>query len=230
MSDNGLVVWQALPRLFALATDYGNDSFWFAATSALGSIDSVGRKLRKTAPPVGRRPENRARSNSLEVESSKVRMGMAIDDATFRNLLVETQVLTSKDFSRWNWDVITDLLEGPLINPRRMEEALKGSKLMRRVLSFFHPHEHHYSTLPRTAVRSHAIRQAFDLRRLILWFLLQANSRYTHFGCVIITTLLASPEGVRCLSEDKLLRQITDGLMALENVGAISTHGFPAVF
>lgn len=126
---------------------------WFAATSALGSVDSVGRKLRKTVPQQGRRPEIRTRSNSLEVESSKVRMGMAIDDANFRDLLVETQVLTSKDYTRWNFDVLRDLLEGPLMNPKRMEEVLKGSKLMRRILTFFHPHEHLYSTLPRTPVR-----------------------------------------------------------------------------
>lgn len=34
----------------------------------------------------------------------------------------------------------------------------------------------------------------------------------------MLTTLLASQEGIRFLAEDKLFRQVTDSLMALENV------------
>lgn len=214
---------QTLPRLFALATDYKDAMPWFAATTALGSVDSVGRKLRRTEPSSSRSQDKRARSNSLEeVESSKIRMGMALDDQSFRNLLLETQVLTAKDDTRWNFDVLTDLLEGPLMNPKRMEEVIKSSKLMRRLLTFFHPHEHRYSTMPRTSVC-----YGFHVQCPVNWADLagQQNVRFTKFGCSLLMALLASPEGIRLLSEDKLLRQISDGLLALENVCSIFLSG-----
>lgn len=143
---------QTLPRLFKLATDYNESTPWFAATSALGSVDSVSRKLRGSAPQTSRTTERRTRSNSLEIESTKARMGMAIDDASFRNMLVETQVLTQKEYSRWNFEIIMELLEGPLMNSRRLEETLKGSKLLRRLASFFHPSERRYSALSSSPV------------------------------------------------------------------------------
>lgn len=45
---------------------------------------------------------------------------------------------------------------------------------------------------------------------------MQANSKYTRFASLVITTLVASPEGIRFLAEDKLLKQIADGLALLD--------------
>lgn len=42
--------------------------------------------------------------------------------------------------------------------------------------------------------------------------------KYTKLACLIITTLLASPDGVRYLAEDKLLRQIAECLVQLDPV------------
>lgn len=47
---------------------------------------------------------------------------------------------------------------------------------------------------------------------------LQDAERYTHLGCLTITTLLANPDGVRYLGEDKLLPQIADCLAQLDPV------------
>lgn len=46
----------------------------------------------------------------------------------------------------------------------------------------------------------------------------QNTVKYTQLGCTLITTLLASPDGVRYLAEDKLLRQIADSLVQLDPV------------
>jgi len=88
------------------------------------------------------------------VESSKVRLGMQMDDTAFRNQLLESGVLgPAKDTSKtWNVDIVIDLLEGPLLHPKRMEEAIKGSKFLRRLMAFYHPLERRYADLPRTVV------------------------------------------------------------------------------
>lgn len=86
-------------------------------------------------------------------------MGMQIDDAHFRNLLLETQVLSTKDHTRWSLDILIGLLEGPLLNPRRLDEAMRASKFMRRLLSFFHPFGYRYGEISKTAKvsRSHVL-------------------------------------------------------------------------
>lgn len=77
---------------------------------------------------------------------------MQIDDAHFRNLLLETQVLSTKEHARWNVEILMELLEGPLLNPKRLDEAMRASKLMRRVLSFFHPFSYRYSEVRKNKV------------------------------------------------------------------------------
>lgn len=150
-------------------------------------------------------------------------MGMQIDDAHFRNLLLETQVLNTKDHTRWAFEILTELLEGPLLAPKRLDEAMRASKFMRRLLSFFHPFSYRYSDTKRSAV-SCCSRALQEIGLTIRW---QNTIKYTKLGCTIITTLLASPDGVRYLAEDQLLRQIADCLVQLDPVSFVS-HQCPA--
>ncbi len=45
--------------------------------------------------------------------------------------------LMDKDHTKWSFDIITDLIEGPLLNPKRLEETIKATKFIRRLFSFF---------------------------------------------------------------------------------------------
>jgi len=56
--------------------------------------------------------------------------------------------MLTKDHTKWNFDSLLDLIEGPLLNPKRMEEAIKVSRFIRRLTSFFHPFSHRFSDLP----------------------------------------------------------------------------------
>jgi len=69
------------------------------------------------------------------------------------DLKVTTQVLLSRDHTRWNFDAIMEAIQGPLLNPRRLEEALKASKFGRRLLAFFQPLNLRFSAIKRTKVR-----------------------------------------------------------------------------
>jgi len=96
-------------------------------------------------------------------------MGLQMDDKTFQAALLETQVpccsgelaeepyhsqqvMLTKDHNKWNFETLLDLIEGPLLNPKRMEEAIKLARFMKRLMSFFHPFSHRFSDIERTKV------------------------------------------------------------------------------
>lgn len=154
---------QSLPRLFGLAASFDSGHDRLVATTALRAVDSLQRtKARLAVKPVMLEP--RTRSNSVEdpirngarhVDNTRIRLGMQIDDVSFRNLVMETQVLVTKDHTKWSVDRLVELVEGPLLNPKRLEEVTKSTKLMRRLLGFFHPLEGRYPYIKKTKVSFH---------------------------------------------------------------------------
>jgi large subunit ribosomal protein L17e len=72
--------------------------------------------------------------------------------------------MLTKDHTVWKFDLLQELIEGPLLNPKRLEEAIKVSRFIRRLLSFFHPFGSgmKFCDLPRTKVR-HAFRLLLTL-------------------------------------------------------------------
>lgn len=79
---------------------------------------------------------------------------MQMDDKTFQNSLLETQVMLTKDHAKWNFDILQELIEGPLLNPKRMEEAIKGARFIKRLMAFFLPFNHRFSDMHRIKVSS----------------------------------------------------------------------------
>ena len=61
-------------------------------------------------------------------------------------------MLLGRDHTKWNYEIIMDLIEGPLLNPKRLDEAIKATKFVRRLFSFFHPANNHFSSIKRTRV------------------------------------------------------------------------------
>lgn len=61
-------------------------------------------------------------------------------------------MLNTKDHTKWSFEILIELLEGPLLNPRRLDEAMRASKFMRRLLSFFHPFNYRFSDVRKTPV------------------------------------------------------------------------------
>ncbi|KAH0832008.1 Rapamycin-insensitive companion of mTOR, N-term-domain-containing protein [Lanmaoa asiatica] len=197
---------QAIPRIFNLASDYNRGEHRIIGTSAISAIDSFNRNRARLQPNVkGTRPranssEDAVRRGQRQVEHSKIKISMQMDDKTFQSCLLETQVngvmsCSPKDNTKWNFDILHELIDGPLLNPKRLEEAIKVSRFMRRLMSFFHPFSHRFSDLPRK----------------------QPNLRWVRLGCNLLTTLLASPDGVRFLmTEDDFLNQIVKSFAQLD--------------
>ncbi|EMD39883.1 hypothetical protein CERSUDRAFT_112137 [Gelatoporia subvermispora B] len=185
---------QALPRVFSLAADYELGEHRIIGTSALTAIDSYNRH-RSRLQPASVRGDSRPRANSIEdavrrgqkqVEQAKIKLAMQMDDKTFQTCLLDTQVMLTKDSTKWNFDALQELVEGPLQNSKRMEEAIKVSRYMRKLMSFFHPFNHRFSDLQRTT----------------------HNVRWIRLGCMLLNVLMSSSDGLRLLSEDEFLGQI----------------------
>ncbi|KAF9077790.1 Rapamycin-insensitive companion of mTOR, N-term-domain-containing protein [Rhodocollybia butyracea] len=186
---------QALPAIFSMASDYSDGEQRLVGVSALSALDSFNRN-RTRLEPGAIKPPSRLRANSVDdavrrgqrqVEQARMRVGMQMDDKTFQTLILETQVMLHKDHAKWNFDTLQELIEGPLLNPKRMEEAIKGTRFIKRLMSFFHPFSHRFS----------------DMHHI------KVNLRWVRLGCSLLTTLMASQDGIRYLAlEDQFMPQI----------------------
>ncbi|OCH89904.1 hypothetical protein OBBRIDRAFT_793801 [Obba rivulosa] len=185
---------QALPRVFSLAADYEMGEHRIIGVSALTAIDSYNRH-RSRLQPASVQGDARPRANSIEdavrrgqkqVEQAKIKLAMQMDDKTFQTCLLDTQVMLTKDQAKWNFEALQELVEGPLQNPKRMEEAIKVSKYMRKLMTFFHPLSHRFSDMSRTT----------------------HNTRWIRLGCQLLTVLMTSPDGLRFLADDEMLGQL----------------------
>ncbi|RDB17886.1 Target of rapamycin complex 2 subunit ste20 [Hypsizygus marmoreus] len=193
---------QAIPQVFSMATDYGDGEHRIVGTTAMSAIDSFNRNRARLQPCAMK--NNRPRANSVEdavrrgqrqVEQAKLKLSMQMDDKQFQSWLLETQVMLTKDSTKWNFETLQELVEGPLLNPKRMEEAIKVSRFVRRLMSFFHPFSHRFSDMPRT----------------------KSNTKWVRLGCSLLSTLMASPDGVRYLAtEDQFLTQIVKSFAQLD--------------
>ncbi|KAL4073251.1 Rapamycin-insensitive companion of mTOR, N-term-domain-containing protein [Scleroderma yunnanense] len=192
---------QAIPQVFDLAADYTRGEHRIVGTSAITAIDSFNRN-RARLYPSSRGPRPRANSvddavrrGQRQVEQSKIKHGMQMDDKMFQAYVLETQIMITKDSTKWSFEVLQELVEGPFLNPKRLEEAIKVGRFMRRLMAFFHPFSHRFSDMPKK----------------------QQNLRWVRLGCSLLTTLLASPDGVRfLLIEDDFLKQIIKSFAQLD--------------
>ncbi|CDK25507.1 unnamed protein product [Kuraishia capsulata CBS 1993] len=129
---------------------------------------------------------------------SKVRY--MVDDSEFKQMIADTQVMTTKDYTKWNWNLLSDLITGPLMSPRRLEETIKTTKFLKRLMSFFRPFKYRFSASRKT----------------------KSSQKYIRVGCEIFRMFLSCQEGVKHLSENKLLPQIAECLAQVDPYSGIT--------
>ena len=129
------------------------------------------------------------------------KMNAAMDETQFRNAILETHVLNTVNYMKWKWDLIHRLVEGPLMNPRRMDEAIKGSKFMKRLIGFYRPFKYRFSIVPNT----------------------KPNQRYVRTGCSLMRTLVSTPEGTKYLAANKFLRQVAECLAQVDRMSGLTS-------
>jgi rapamycin-insensitive companion of mTOR len=196
---------QVLPALLPPAIRYEADNHE-VSTSTIYQIESINRILARSgglSDTPGRYAvgDEDISASLLSGEPAKDRLNPAMDETQFRNLVLETQVLNTVNYVKWKWDLILRIIEGPLTNPKRLEEAIKGSKFMKRLVGFYRPFKYRFSMIPNT----------------------KPNQRYVRTGCTLLRILIQSPEGTKYLAENKLLRQIAECLAQVDRMSGLTS-------
>lgn len=194
---------QLLPELFAAATQFGSEG-QSVASGIVYQISSVSRTLYRSAPlePAGgglSSSDSVQNLTMLESEQPKANSAVVLDDAMFRQVLIETGVLNSSNYLKWNWEAIYKLIDGPLQTGKRLEEAIKASKFMKRIMSFYRPFKYKFAEIKNT----------------------KNTQKYIRAGCALMHSLLQSPEGIRFLADSKLLRQVAECLAQCDPVSDV---------
>jgi hypothetical protein len=194
---------QLLPELFAAASHFGDDER-FDATGTVYQISSVSRTLYRSTPSATNTLTSAANNSNDNLVGSedqpKINPNLTLDETTFRQLLVETQVLSSTNPIKWKWDIILRIIEGPLLNGKRLDEAIKASKFIKRIMSFYRPFKYKFAEIRNTRI----------------------TQKYVRVGCALMHTLLQTAEGVKYLADNKLLRQVAECLAQCDPVSGLS--------
>ncbi len=179
-------------------------------TSSMGmvyQIDSVNRTLNRSGPTSESQPATTSfyhepTATSQQTQSVKPRLIVEMDELQFRALILDTQVLGSSNYLKWKWDLIYDIVEGPLQNPRRLEEAIRATKFLKRLIAFYRPFKHRFADVRNT----------------------KPNQRYVRVGCALIKTLLQNPEGISYLGESKFLRQLGECVAQMDPLSGLTSE------
>jgi len=198
---------QVLPALLSESIE-GDTDEGSVATGTIYQIYSVNRTMQRSGL-TAKTPQSYTSGNgnteissaSRSSEPAKSKLSVDIDELEFRALLLETQVLTTANYLKWKWDLIQDLINGPLLNPKRLEESIKASKFMKRLIGFYRPFKYRFSEARNT----------------------KPNQRYVRVGCALVKTLIQNPEGNAYLMESKLLRQLAECLAQLDRQSGLTS-------
>ncbi|KAI0971808.1 Rapamycin-insensitive companion of mTOR, N-term-domain-containing protein [Xylaria arbuscula] len=165
---------QLLPELFSAAAKF-DDEGRFNATGIVYQISSVSRTLHRSSAS-GYTASGLSSAGAVEMTGS-------LEDAHkhSNSLLIDS-----------GWDIMLKLIEGPLTNGKRLEEAIKASKFIKSVIGFYRPFKYRFSEIP--------------------------------IGCALMHTLLQTPEGVRYLTDNKLLRQIAECLAQCDPTSGLTAQ------
>ncbi|KAF2019652.1 cytosolic regulator pianissimo [Aaosphaeria arxii CBS 175.79] len=196
---------QVLPQLLHSAAKWGSEDR-FNAIGTIYQVDSVNRTLYRSGPATTYTTKTTLATDGVsarrETDPNKSQAAMQMDEASFRALMVDTQVLNTVNFTKWRWDLIPNILDGPLLNAKRLDEAMKATKFVHRLLGFYRPFKWRFSEVKNT----------------------KPNQRYVRIGCSLLNTLLQNPEGVRYLSESKFIRQVAECLSHFDRMSGLTSE------
>jgi hypothetical protein len=173
------------------------------SASLIYQIESINRSLNRSARPSGFVGKQNASGEILvgtqAVDRSKY--SSLMDSEQFRQAMAETQVQSHSQYIKWKWDLIHSLVEGPLTNVKRLEEAIKSTKFMKRLVGFYRPFKYRFSITRNT----------------------KPNQRYVRTGCALIHTLTQTSLGIQYLAENKLLPQIAECLAQVDRFSGLTS-------
>lgn len=196
MSSYVQVLGDLVPRI----PDYGSEQ---SATnmSMIYQIDSINRALNKTYASAYGQVEHMDELAVGPQPSERSKYTAMMDGDQFRQAMTDSQITGHSQYIKWRWEIVQGLVEGPLTVPKRLDEAIRSPKFMKRLVGFFRPFKYRFSTIRNT----------------------RPNQRYIRTGCALMKTLTQTPIGVQYLAENKLLRQIGECLAQVDPRSGITS-------
>lgn len=197
---------QVMPQLLHAAANWGSEDR-FVAIGTIYQVDSVNRTLYRSGPTSIHTRKMSIASDTSDTAAarqtdSKAQAALQMDEAQFRNLMLETGVLNTVNYTKWNWPLILSIIEGPLLNAKRLDEAMKATKFIHRLLGFYRPFKWRFSDVKNT----------------------KPNQRYVRAGRALIHSLLQNPEGIRYLSDSKFIRQVAECLSHFDRMSGLTSE------
>ncbi|OAA57250.1 HR1 rho-binding repeat protein [Cordyceps fumosorosea ARSEF 2679] len=196
---------QLLPELFKAATDFSTEQH-FVATGIVYQISSVSKTLYRSAPSETMASMLPSSDSMIDLaaleEQPRANTTLILDDTAFRQLLIDSGVLNSSNYAKWNWDIIMKIISGPLHTGKRLEEAVRASKWMKRIMSFYRPFKYKFAEIKNT----------------------RNTQKYIQAGCALMHALLQSNEGVNILADSKLVRQIAECLAQCDPTSGLTAQ------
>ncbi|QDS75740.1 hypothetical protein FKW77_008368 [Venturia effusa] len=196
---------QVLPDLLRSASKF-DISDRFIATGTIYQVDSVNRTLYRSDPTTITAIKT---SSTTEVETArqsseqtKAQQAMQIDEAQFRTMMVDSGILNTVTYTKWRWDIIQNIIDGPLKNTKRLDEAMRSTKFIHRLTGFYRPFKFRFADVKNT----------------------KPNQRYVRIGCSLMHSLLQNPEGVRELLDNKLIRQLAECLSHFDRMSGLTSE------
>jgi len=107
------------------------------------------------------------------MDEIKLKIDFAMDFDELKNKIMESQITQTKDWQKWKWDIISDLIEGPLNNPNLVNFVVSKTKFVKRIVSFLRPSHRIFCKLP--------------------WC--QANLKYVRMACQLLDNLVSTDAG-----------------------------------
>lgn len=165
-------------------------------------IESINRTLNRTSG-VSSGPRAYALQGTIHLGTQaleKSKLSASADVEQFRQAVIDTQVAAHTQYIKWNWDLIHSIVEGPLTNPKRVDELL-ASKFLKRLTAFYRPFKYRFSTVRNT----------------------RPNQRYVRTGCALIKSLMQTAAGIQYLRENKLLRQVAECMAQVDRLSGLTS-------
>jgi rapamycin-insensitive companion of mTOR len=192
---------QALPDLVTRLHEKPLEDRSLAA-SLMYQIESINRTLNRSARPSGFFGKQNASGEILVGQAiDRSKYSALMDSEQFRQAMADTQIPSHSQYIKWKWDLIHSLVEGPLTNVKRLEDAIKSAKFMKRLVGFYRPFKYRFSLIRNT----------------------KPNQRYVRTGCALIHTLTQTSLGIQYLAENKLLPQIAECLAQVDRFSGLTS-------
>ena len=126
-----------------------------------------------------------------------------MEESDLKDKIARSKVLTIKEYDEWNWTQLSEIIQGPLRNPKKFEDIVKNvPKFLKRIMSFYRPFKFRFcnTMLKPTSITSRKLKADN----------MPSTHIYVTVGCQLFEALLSTDEGIKYLSSNKILAQLSE--------------------